>query len=204
MDIRYITGDEKGWLLARKPTGVQIELPEYLKVEFIKTEKDAARNETRDHFKNLEGRERGTSVSVRQKPGGGSWLVKGDPGWRGAAQVRFSLSKKELTYPGGPKLIAVSEGGPHVPVGTHDLELPDVSHKFGEHYLGVAKRAKSWFFIGHSMNGAGINNRYLHVGNFSAGCVTVQSREGWDQLYRYLILTRKGDGKSVGAITVAP
>lgn len=99
-------------------------------------------------------------------------------------------------------LIAVSEGGPPVPIGTHDLELPDVSHRLGEQYLGSAKHAKSWFFIGHEMNNARTNNRYLHVGNASAGCVTVQSHDRWDDLYRYLILSRKGDSLSVGTIKV--
>jgi hypothetical protein len=180
MDIRYIKGDSKGWLRARRENGREVELPEFLKVEFIETKADSASGQLRDHFKVLEGRERGTLASVRHdkdKP----WLGAGNPGWRGPSHVYFSLSKQELTYPGGLRMTAVSEGGPPVPVGVHDLELPDVSHALGAAYLGGATRAKSWFFIGHAMNGARVANRYLHVGSVSAGCVTVRAVEQWDR-----------------------
>lgn len=203
MEIRYVIGDEKGWLLANRQGGGQVELPEYLKVEFIKREKDAS-NVVRDYFKVLEGRESGTLANVRQKSDTGSWLGKGNPGWRGAAQVKFSISRSEFTYPGGTPLMAVSEGGPPVPLGMHDLELPDVSHRFGEAYLGTAKYSKTWFFIGHGMNSSRVANRYLHAGRVSAGCVTIKTIEGWDKLYKYLILSRKGDGRSVGTISVVP
>lgn len=53
MEHRYVIGDEKGWLIANKESGGKVELPEYLKVEFIKRAKDAS-NVTRDYFKVLE------------------------------------------------------------------------------------------------------------------------------------------------------
>jgi hypothetical protein len=198
---RYIIGDDTGWLRVRKTSGDEIPLPEFLKVEFLKSEKEPARREVRDHFKIIEGRERGTLASVRQKADGLSWLAKGNPGWQGPAQVRFSLSKSQVTYPGGPAVVAVSEGKP-ISVGIYDLEIPDAPHLMAAQYLDRSRRALTWFFIGHTMNNNRVNNRYLHTGLASAGCVTVKSLDRWEQLYRYLILSRKDDGLSVGTITV--
>ena len=72
MEQRYILGDETGWLRVKKLSGVEIALPEFLKIEFIETKKDPTTNQIRDHFKILEGRERNTIASVRQKTNGQS------------------------------------------------------------------------------------------------------------------------------------
>jgi hypothetical protein len=84
----------------------------------------------------------------------------------------------------------------------------------------------TWFHIGHNP----AEDRYLHCGLISHGYVTVRPlivkrgdprlrgrtdvelglpmpvptppAASWDDLYAYLISARKGDGKSVGIITI--
>jgi hypothetical protein len=55
------------------------------------------------------------------------------------------------------------------------------------------------FYLGK--DGTSKNDRYLHTGSVSFGCITVDPDE-WTALYKYLILSRKGDGKNVGTIKV--
>lgn len=201
MEARYIQGDSTGWLRVKKNSGVEIALPEYLKVKLIESKKDPGTNQVRDYFQVLEGREKGTTASVRQKPNGESWLAKGNPGYRGPALVTFNITTGVVTFPGGTALTATTDVMNPVPLGLHDLELPDAPHQGGAAYVSASSRAKTWFLIGHGLLGEG-QGRYLHPGRISAGCVTVTQVANWNNLYMYLILSRKGDDRSVGTINV--
>lgn len=201
MEARYIEGDDTGWLRVKKNTGIEIALPEYLKVDFIESKKEPDMNHMRDYFKVLEGREKGTLASVRQKPNGQSWLKKGNPGYKGPASVTFNIATGIVTFIGGTALVATTDTGNPAPPGIHDLELPDAPHLGGASYIASSNRAKSWFLIGHGLLGDGAG-RYLHPGRISAGCVTVTEVTNWNKLYQYLILSRKGDNTSVGTINI--
>ena len=72
MEVRYVEGDDTGWLRVTKNAGSEIALPEYLKVDFTESKKALGSNIMRDYFKVLEGREKGTLASVKQKPNGQS------------------------------------------------------------------------------------------------------------------------------------
>ena len=58
----------------------------------------------------------------------------------------------------------------------------------------------NWFFLGVGNASYG-NDRYLHTGSISAGCVTVEP-SNWEDIYKYLILSRQGDNTNVGIITI--
>jgi hypothetical protein len=60
----------------------------------------------------------------------------------------------------------------------------------------------TWFYLGTGNAIAGRNDRYLHPGRISAGCVTVTDLSKWDSLYAVLILSRATGGKNVGTINV--
>jgi hypothetical protein len=187
---RYISGGSNGWLnVKREPSGQVIALPEYLAVEFLHNKNG------RDHFKVSEGVESGKLFSVVQ----GS-LKSGSPAYKSAASLNYNLSKQELTYPGGKVSAVTYDRNPILP-GTHPIQIPDFPHQLGASYVSRSRYAKTWFYLGNGVAIPGSNDRYLHTGSMSAGCVTVDP-DSWTALYQFLILCRSGNGKTVGSITV--
>ena len=191
---RYIVGGMDGWLnIKREPSGQVIAVPEYLQVELT------ASKDGRDRFTILEGAERGKKFSV--KAGN---LKSGNPGYHGMASLQFNITKGLLTYHGG-QVKAITGTGTNsdkpIPVGMHPVQIPDFPHDGGMGYMAQTPYAKNWFFLGHGNAMAGSSDRYLHTGERSAGCITVEPF-GWTRLYQYLILCRRGDGKTVGTVSV--
>ncbi len=185
---RHIIGGPDGWLRIRtEPTGQIVAVPELLQVEFV------AHQGGRDFGIVLEGVHAGKKFSVR----GGS-LDRGGAR-RGPAQLVFDPDKNRLTYAGGTVSTVSSQAGP-TPTGVHPIQIPDFPHDGGLGYLSHSRYAKTWFFLGHGNSRAG-NDRYLHCGRVSAGCITVGPSE-WSKLYEYLIRCRSNDGKTVGSVTV--
>ena len=169
-----------------KPIG----LPAYLKVML---EKDDGK---RQYFKIMEGILQGTDASVKFQSNGTSYLQIENPQTESAHLV-YSRSHRTLKF--HDKIYATrdyAEDPEPWKNGHYDIEIPDASHKGGEHYLRYAKLAKVWFRIGHS--GA----RYLHTGAFSLGCVTLTEHNRWDDLCKILMRARKGDSKSIGVLEV--
>ncbi|MFB9327994.1 hypothetical protein ACFFSY_18875 [Paenibacillus aurantiacus] len=194
MSIRHVSdADNEGWLLVKfSGSNAPDALPQNLRVEYIKTEGG------RDYFKVIEGVHAGREGSVKQKEGGGSYLIEGDPK-QPTAQVHFVIPSKKLWYQNNGEWVGpidtMTDPNNMVPVGVHDIEIPDAPHKGGESYEDRSRFASTWFRIGHS------GDRYLHTGSVSAGCVTMTDIPKWTDLYNYLIKRRKDD-KSVGEIHV--
>jgi hypothetical protein len=187
---RYVVGGRDGWLnVKREPSSTTISIPEFLQVE-VSDSKNG-----RDHFTALEGVERGKKFSV--KTGN---LKSGSPVYHSAAHLQFSLSKELLTYQGG-QVKAITHPLQPPPLSSHPVQIPDFAHDKGIAYLGQTPYAKNWFYLGQGNAIPGNNDRYLHTGLSSAGCITVEPT-GWTRLYQYLILCRRGDGKTVGMVTV--
>ncbi len=187
---RYIVGGRDGWLnVKREPSGDIIALPEFVRVRLESTVAG------RDHFTALEGVERNRKFSVKNGN-----LSPNKPAYGAPANLRFSLTDELITYPGG-RINAITHAGNPVPVGTHPIQIPDFPHALGGGYLSRSAYAKSWFYLGHGNAVVGRNDRYLHTGTLSAGCITVDP-DSWTKLYQYLILCRRGDGKTVGTVTV--
>ena len=191
----YVVGGHDGWLkVKREPSGSVIAIPEYLQVELT------ASKDGRDSFTILEGVERGKKFSV--KTGN---LKSGNPGYHGMASLTFNITKGVLTYPGDQvKAITgagTSNGDKPISIGMHPIQIPDFPHNGGMGYLAQSPYAKNWFFLGQGHAMPGGSDRYLHTGTGSLGCITVEPF-GWTRLYQYLILCRRGDGETVGMVTV--
>lgn len=188
---RYVVGGHDGWLnVKREPSGVIVAIPEYLQVELIESKNG------RDSFTILEGVERGKKFSV--KTGN---LKSGDPGYRGMANLKFEITKELLTYSGGQIKAITDKDNPIEAGKSHPIQIPDFPHNGGIGYLARSVYAKNWFYLGVGNAVSGNNDRYLHPGRESAGCITVDAL-AWTRLYQYLILCRSGDGHAVGKITV--
>ena len=188
---RYIVGGRDGWLnIKRELSGIIIAVPEYLQVELITT-KDG-----RDYFTILEGVERGKKFSVKSAN-----LKNGNPGYQGSAQLQFSITKELLVYPGGQVKAVTDKTNPISDGKAHPIQIPDFPHERGMGYLAQSAYAKNWFFLGHGNASPGSDDRYLHTGRESAGCITVDPH-GWTRLYQYLILSRRGDRETVGTVVV--
>jgi hypothetical protein len=187
---RYVVAGTDGWLnVKREPSGEIIALPEFLKVNVTSTQNG------RDYFVVHEGVERGKHFSV--KTGN---LKAGNPGYRGPANLEFSLSKETLTFL-GEKVTAIMYDEKPIPMGTHPIQIPDFPHTGGNSYLGQSRYAKTWFYLGHGNAVYGRDDRYLHPGRGSRGCITVEP-EMWTRLYQYLILCRSGNERTVGTVRV--
>jgi hypothetical protein len=180
-----------GWLNAKyEPSGLPASFPNFLQVEIVKTLLG------RDYFKPTEGLERGNLFSV---PVGN--LNKDSLQYQGPARLTFSISKHQLTYAGHNKATAKTDPLHPIALGAHPIQLPDFPHEHGRGYTGRTPKAMVWFYLGIGAAVKGRDDRYLHPGRYSAGCVTVEIAD-WDWLCVYLLLCRAGDGKNVGTLTV--
>lgn len=189
-DKKYVAAGMDGWLnVKREPSGIVVALPEFTRVEVTASENE------RDYFIVQEGSERGNRFSV--KAGN---LKAGDPGYRAPAHLEFSLSRGLLTYSGG-QIKAITHSRNPIPPGIHPIQMPDFPHRLGEGYMAHSRYAKTWFYLGHGNAVKGNNDRYLHPGSVSAGCITVDPSK-WTALYQYLIRSRSGNAKTVGSVSV--
>jgi hypothetical protein len=231
MQIRYVTdGDGEGWLLV-VPDGERPEtvaanrsrgwsLPMSLKVDLL----DIAGG--RERFRILEGRYSGRIASVRVRGPGQSYLTA-IGSHQSSATVNLNRRTQQLRFDGRGPFSAFTQGSNPVPMGTHDLEIPDAPHVSPVVYRGASPYFRTWFLIGHDLR----QGRYLHLGFISHGCATVRPEitrrndprfavrsddelglpipapaaqlADWTDIYTYLIGSRKGDGKSVGLLVVA-
>ena len=124
---------------------------------------------------------------------GSSWLIAGvehEP----MAKATYSISKKIFTLNNKKYK---TEDDPKNPwkKGLYDIEIPDCAHRSSPVYE-KAKRHKTWFKIGHT------GERYLHVGSYSLGCMTITEVDKWMEIYNALIKARKGDFMSVGVLEI--
>ena len=105
-----------------------------------------------------------------------------------------------------------------VPLGIWKIEIPYEIHPIGDGYYKYSKYATTWFHIVTSISDT-YQDRFLHPGTISHGCVTVginrfkntsfnwsdaaviRSLNNWDKLYDLLIVSRL-DAYTVGSIEV--
>jgi hypothetical protein len=227
MLTRFVTDPNlTGWMLA-VPDGLDpaavvrnpnrgISLPWCLKVDLLKAENG------RDFFQILEGSLKGTRASLKLRDVRSSYLTAENLHRQGGS-IRLSRQKQQLWYEAQGPFSAFSELGNPVPIGIHDLEIPDFPHP--DYYPESSKYQQVWFRVGHS------GDRYLHLGTISHGCATVRpwmpDKQGdrrfatrsdselglpapvpvgpfakWDDICKYLMRCRKGDDRSVGTLHV--
>lgn len=188
--------DPSGWLRVKlEPIGTIVPVPQYIKVSFNE------RRGGRDYFRIEEGAYLGKNASVAQKTASSSWLGKPLPAYRGAANLKFIKGEGKLITPIGT-LSATTEAANPIANGVHPIQLPAFPHDLARSYIPRASKAMTWFYLGTGNAIPGRNDRYLHPGRISAGCVTVTDLSNWDRLYNQLILSRAIGGRNVGTITV--
>lgn len=195
--LRFRQGDAK----IKTTSGQEIQVSRLPSERMFDSSNDSVGQE-RDFFTVLEGPSeyRGKAASVKVLRGGRSCLGP-FPTYAGAASLVFEYEKNHqgligtVSWPGG-KVAAITDPSNPTPPGLYAIELPDFPHDIGVQYLHRSKNATIWFRIGHS------GDRYLHPGMITEGCCTVTEIEKWNRLYQYLILSRKGDGQSVGTIKI--
>jgi len=185
----YISETSDGWLVV-DIGGIEEKqsLPAFLKVELIRS------NSKRDYFKILEGFYKGKSASVVRKSRYISYLQSGIL-VRESFVATYSISTKILTI-NNKKYTTTDFEAEKWEVGVYDIEIPDAPHKGGTYYLDKAKFAKVWFRIDHK------EEKYLHTGRHSLGCITVLEQKHWDEIFHQIIKARKGDDISVGVLEV--
>jgi hypothetical protein len=180
-------------------TGETIALPGYLKSNYIKI----ANN--RDYFIPYEGKWKDQELSITRKPDGESYLTEGKV--LGAARIVVNPTTARLWYGAvgsqvSPVVVEIDPQKP-LPDGVYNLSVPDEPHRdFGAKYLDKTPYAMVWYPIPADINQDGIeDDRFLHCGNVSAGCITVRDFSYWTKLYKYLYNRRLKDG-FVGVVTI--
>ncbi len=184
---RYIPSTEDGWFITLNEKDEKISLPEYIKVnpKYIKNE--------REYFVPLEGTHRDKLLSAKLQDDGSSYLIS-DVQHKPMIRATYSISKKVLIL-NGKKYKAIDYPDAPWEKGIYNIEIPDYPH--GNNYSYTeAKRQKVWFRVDFE------EERYLHVGARSLGCMTIIETTRWMEIYSILIIARKGDFKSVGEVNV--
>lgn len=186
----YVVGDSSGWLRVKSEgSGIIVALPAYLKIDIGEIKNG------REPFTVQEGVHAGKRFDA--VPGN---LKVGNPGYRGSAQLRFMIGRGELHYPGGVARARTDPNNP-IPCAACPIQIPDFVHALGLGYTNLSPYATTWMYLGRGVAVAGRNDRYLHCGNVSAGCITVNPAD-WSALYSSIILCRTGDGRTLGVATV--
>ncbi|MBU0999630.1 hypothetical protein KKG24_05030, partial [Patescibacteria group bacterium] len=166
---KYVSDESDGWLwVLLEDNKTKIDLPAFLKVKVERSDNK------REYFIILEGPYRGRPASVVFRNDGSSWFiasVKHEP----MARAKYSISQKTFILK-GRKYKTVDYPEAPWKKGLYDIEIPDYAHRGGANYP-EAKRAKTWFKIGHS------GERYLHAGGRSLGCITVIETKRWMEIY---------------------
>ncbi|KAA0780913.1 hypothetical protein [Bacillus sp. TE8-1] len=188
MSIKYV--NTPGWLLVNFLNEEErVPLVPYLKVEFYLAENG------KEYFKVLEGNHISKEGYVNQ--GDSNRFFSDVNPFLPEGLVHFVKNTNQLWYYNeqwiGP-LNASTDASNPLPVGTFDLKIPDEPHGVfnPEYYYST-----TWFPIDYE------TNNFLHpnVETSAPGC-TVMDVAKWEHIYKYLIIRRKGDNKSVGTIKV--
>jgi len=187
--IRYVSDESDGWLkVIMEDRYSEESLPAYLKVKIDRIDNK------REYFTILEGPYRGRKASVKLHDNNSSRFITGvrhEP----MVRAKYSVSQKTFILKGKKYKTADYPEAPWRK-GLYDIEIPDYPHKGGRNYLDQSKRAMTWFRIGHG------DEKYLHAGGRSLGCITVIETKRWMEIYNALIKARKDDFMSVGVLEV--
>ena len=185
--ILYIPETEDGWLLVKDKNSVEKSLPSHLRVRHDRIFFG------REYVTVLEGVLQGDEFSIALE-NGRSRLSRINS-HVSVINLRYSISKKTLKLKNKTYKATDDPNKPWAP-GRYDIEIPDHAHQLGLKYVADSKNAITWFRVGHG------GKKYLHTGAVSEGCITIIETKKWDEIYRHLIKSRRGDGQSVGTIEI--
>jgi hypothetical protein len=189
------------------PQGGRKAFPGYLKVNYLGIK--VLNGKQRDYFIPYEGKYKDREMSVTRKSDGGSYLVTGNilP----AAKVIFNPVKANLWYGEGTSRVGpifAQGSSPNIPGstslrdGVYEISVPDEPHNWGDPYMSESSYARLWYPIPIDQDRDGKNDdRFIHCGENSGGCVTVRDVPQWTGIGKYLYNRRLRDGV-IGTITV--
>jgi len=186
----YIEEQNNGFLQVIMEDGTHESLPAFLGVLFHYSE------DRRDYFTILEGVLKGKKGSMKQKKDGRSYILVGNP-HTNPVQMSFPVASGTLTI-NNKKYKVIKDLSSPWKKGLYDIEIPDHIHELGKPYLNEASKAMVWFHVGHEYQ----DERYIHTGKHTAGCITLSEIERWDEIYNALIKARKSDSKSIGTLEI--
>jgi hypothetical protein len=183
----YIKKCNNGWLTVLNSKGMKVSLPNYLNVNVYETKKG------REFFEVREGPLFGQKFSVIIK-NNNSFIEKLSYPYKKGTKLTFHSKSKKL-FIKDKEYKAISGVDVFfdflytntISKGTYDIQIPDAPHKGGQNYLNKSKFAVTWFRLGEGQK----DDRYLHCGARSAGCITVIDVDKWDEIYDILITSRK-------------
>jgi hypothetical protein len=187
-----------GFLNVRLNSGEIVSLAQYCKVDEVKFN----HNKTREEFRILEWPFENKLASVSCERIGKSRFAA--ISYEPQAKIYFNKALGILTI-GLELMPAYTSTSNPISSGTHKIWLPDYPHDLAENYLSSTKFALIWFRLGDESS-----TRYLHVGNVSAGCVSVgkssssdsnPKNELWTSIYQYLAKKRM-NSKWIGELIV--
>lgn len=183
---------KNGWIQARKKGDkTKIDLPAYLKVRFEK------QDNRRQYFTIMEGPWRQMEASLEIQDNNVSYFESANH-QIGPVRLTYSRSKKILKFKNKIYKLKEYKNDPEPwKNAIYDVKIPDFYHGKGRPYLDRAKLAPVWFKTTHQSN-----DRYIHVGAHSLGCVTFIEIERWDELCEVFMKARKGDGEGIGILEV--
>ena len=205
--IRYLPENGgQGFIdVIRTTDSKKIAFPGYLKVNYLGIK--VLNGKQRDYFIPYEGIYKNREMSVTRKSDGGSYLVTGNI--LGSAKIIFNPVKANLWYGEGSSRVgpiftqgSTIQGIAPLKDGVYELSVPDEPHNDGDPYLSQSSYARLWYPIPADQDRDGRDDeRFLHCGRESAGCVTVRDVPQWTGIYRYLYNRRLRDG-IIGTLTV--
>ena len=188
-DIRFVAGlNPNSWLSVRLDAGFGKELPHLLAVQLVESAAEAIR------FLIIEGRYKGELAQISAAPGH-DYLRQEIGVRRDSAQMTLFRGAQRLLIKGVGEFSVLVDPRNPIQLGTYRVEIPDEPHEKGRPYLDRSKYARTWFRIAEQ------GDRYLHTGEVSAGCVTVDAVASWDDICRMLLRSRL-DSQAVGTIEV--
>jgi hypothetical protein len=194
----YVLPRSDGWLLVKPDGGgANFSIPEYLALNLTETKLDGGVK--RDFFTIQEGVHKGKKASVRWEANKSN-LSSSAFTYKSAAILVLNKSTMELTYPGGTAAVADLSSEP-IANGIHPVQIPDFPHSGGQSYLDASAYATCWFYLGVGAAVSGVNDRYLHPGRVSAGCITMEKSD-WTKIYKAIVVCRRGNNVDVGTVDV--
>jgi hypothetical protein len=218
-EIRYLPEiDGSGFITVVKTSEMsnseqgKTAFPGYLKVNYLGIK--ILNGKQRDYFIPYEGKHKDREMSITRKSDGGSYLVTGNI--LGPAKIIFNPVKANLWYGEGSTRVGpiFAQGSSPLVIGStplrdgvYELSVPDEPHLNPiwpnyYRYLEQSSYARVWYPIPADQNRDGVpDERFLHCGDVSGGCVTVRDVPQWTAIYKYLYNRRSRDGV-IGTITV--
>jgi len=193
---------DDGWRLVLMDKYGKKHIPQGTRVKFGYVD------DAREYFTILEGKYKNEKASLTKEPH--SYLTSRNR-IKPKAELKLYKKQKKLEVNGktydafsGTGFFEDFSTGGAIPTGKYYLEMPDEPHsELGNTYKDETKYATSWFRIAYIDGGGYVDDRYLHAGYNSLGCITVYDIKAWTEIYEDLIYRRidRYSGK-VGIIEV--